>query len=443
MSARQTPASSTARAAPAGGRRVAATPVRARGSDVADEPRVEPDSAAGAAGAAAARPLEIAGPAEAQVPVEPEPALVGRPRDPAPALEHEAGEPPAPEPRARGARHSGRAIELTSRGPGQAGGRRPGTRRPKRARPEIQAPRGRLRSRLLPGAPRAAAAAAVRRLAEPIEPEEGCGGTRPAVPATRAEPRREEPVPVAPQPAHPSRAARVGRISRAKEVLTCGRLPRRRPRGRARRRRAAGAGGCPRVGAGAGGGALHVAIDAIQIVTPPAAPPAATRSRRSRPRPAHLCTEGRRVGGVTAIQGVDDTLKKIARTRRSSLANAPKITVGPLRPRATDLRLNWFLYRISPHPAYRNMEPPRHGDADRARAPAARAPAPLPAHGVPGRRRRTAATRSSSRTRRWPRPCARCTRTRSSARPTRSCPRSRSRWSSRCASRWSRSTSRR
>jgi hypothetical protein len=67
------------------------------------------------------------------------------------------------------------------------------------------------------------------------------------------------------------------------------------------------------------------------------------------------------MAGVTAIQGVDDTLKHLATDAVAGLTPKPRITVGPLDVDASDLRLNWFLYRIVPNTAYRNMEPPRTG----------------------------------------------------------------------------------
>jgi hypothetical protein len=67
------------------------------------------------------------------------------------------------------------------------------------------------------------------------------------------------------------------------------------------------------------------------------------------------------MAGVTAIQGVDDTLKKLTTDAVAGLTEKPDITVGPLDRDSDALRLNWFLYRISPNLAYRNMEPPRNG----------------------------------------------------------------------------------
>ncbi len=67
------------------------------------------------------------------------------------------------------------------------------------------------------------------------------------------------------------------------------------------------------------------------------------------------------MASITAIQGVDDTLKKLTTDAVASLAEKPDVTVGPLDRDSDVLRLNWFLYRITPNQAYRNMEPPRTG----------------------------------------------------------------------------------
>jgi hypothetical protein len=64
---------------------------------------------------------------------------------------------------------------------------------------------------------------------------------------------------------------------------------------------------------------------------------------------------------VTAIQGVDETLKEVAKQAVASLTPKPDVTVGPLDRDDDELRLNWFLYRVAPNPAYRNMEPPATG----------------------------------------------------------------------------------
>ena len=67
------------------------------------------------------------------------------------------------------------------------------------------------------------------------------------------------------------------------------------------------------------------------------------------------------MGDVHAIQGVDDTLRKISSDAVATLAPKPQITVGALDAELEELHLNWFLYRVSPNAAYRNMEPPRTG----------------------------------------------------------------------------------
>ena len=69
------------------------------------------------------------------------------------------------------------------------------------------------------------------------------------------------------------------------------------------------------------------------------------------------------MGTVNAIHGVDDTLKTIAKDAVKSLGTVPDVTVGPLKSGRSNplLRVNWFLYRIDPNPAFRNMEPPRTG----------------------------------------------------------------------------------
>ena len=64
---------------------------------------------------------------------------------------------------------------------------------------------------------------------------------------------------------------------------------------------------------------------------------------------------------VTAIQGVDEILYTLSNAAVASLNPKPDVTVGPLDGDETGLRLNWFLYRVSPDPTYRNMEPPNNG----------------------------------------------------------------------------------
>ena len=73
------------------------------------------------------------------------------------------------------------------------------------------------------------------------------------------------------------------------------------------------------------------------------------------------------MSGVTAIQGVDDILRKLANDAVATLSPKPDITVGPLDAEVEGLRLNWFLYRVSPDVAYRNMEPPQTGGWQTAR----------------------------------------------------------------------------
>jgi hypothetical protein len=67
------------------------------------------------------------------------------------------------------------------------------------------------------------------------------------------------------------------------------------------------------------------------------------------------------MAGVQAIQGVDDTLRGVSNAAVAGLVPKPKITVGGLDVEDDDLRLNWFLYRVSPQPAFTNMEPPLTG----------------------------------------------------------------------------------
>ena len=64
---------------------------------------------------------------------------------------------------------------------------------------------------------------------------------------------------------------------------------------------------------------------------------------------------------VTAIQGVDEILYALSTAAVAGLNPKPDITVGPLDVEEAALRLNWFLYRVSPDPTYRNMEPPNGG----------------------------------------------------------------------------------
>ncbi len=67
------------------------------------------------------------------------------------------------------------------------------------------------------------------------------------------------------------------------------------------------------------------------------------------------------MAGISAIQGVDDTLKTVVDGAVDDLLPKPLVTVGPLDRDHDGLRLNWFLYRIVPNAAFRNMEPPQTG----------------------------------------------------------------------------------
>jgi hypothetical protein len=67
------------------------------------------------------------------------------------------------------------------------------------------------------------------------------------------------------------------------------------------------------------------------------------------------------MGGIAAIQGVDETLNQLSTAAVAGLTPLPGVTIGPLDRDDDHLRVNWFLYRIEPNPAYANMEPPRTG----------------------------------------------------------------------------------
>jgi hypothetical protein len=74
---------------------------------------------------------------------------------------------------------------------------------------------------------------------------------------------------------------------------------------------------------------------------------------------------------ANAIQVIDDTLKRLADAGLGDAGMSPKpeVTVGSLDREAEGPRLNWFLYRIEPNPAFRNMEPPRTGSHTSRGAP--------------------------------------------------------------------------
>lgn len=67
------------------------------------------------------------------------------------------------------------------------------------------------------------------------------------------------------------------------------------------------------------------------------------------------------MAGVAAIHGVDNTLRDLTTQAVAGISPTVGVTVGPLDRDDDRLRLNWFLYRVTPNPAYRNMEPPRTG----------------------------------------------------------------------------------
>ncbi|GAA0712571.1 DUF4255 domain-containing protein [Dactylosporangium roseum] len=66
---------------------------------------------------------------------------------------------------------------------------------------------------------------------------------------------------------------------------------------------------------------------------------------------------------ANAIQVADTVLKRLAEAGIADAALQPKpeVTIGPLDREAEGPRLNWYLYRISPHPGFRAMEHPGTG----------------------------------------------------------------------------------
>jgi hypothetical protein len=68
---------------------------------------------------------------------------------------------------------------------------------------------------------------------------------------------------------------------------------------------------------------------------------------------------------------VDETLKRLtdAGLVDAGITTKPDVTVSPLDRDDDGPRLNWFLYGISPHPSFRNMEHPRTGPSNRRGAP--------------------------------------------------------------------------
>lgn len=65
--------------------------------------------------------------------------------------------------------------------------------------------------------------------------------------------------------------------------------------------------------------------------------------------------------GPPVIAGVDEVLRVLTTEALKGLASPVGVSVGPLDRPGTDARLNWFLYRLEPAPAYLNMEPPVTG----------------------------------------------------------------------------------
>lgn len=64
---------------------------------------------------------------------------------------------------------------------------------------------------------------------------------------------------------------------------------------------------------------------------------------------------------TTAIQGVDDTLRQLATDALAGQVPPVAVTLGPVDRDDSRARVNWFLYRVRPNPAYVNMEPPATG----------------------------------------------------------------------------------
>jgi hypothetical protein len=65
--------------------------------------------------------------------------------------------------------------------------------------------------------------------------------------------------------------------------------------------------------------------------------------------------------GLPVIVGVDTVLRTLSLEAVGSLPDPVTVTVGPLDRPVGSARLNWFLYRITPAPAYVNMEYPDTG----------------------------------------------------------------------------------
>jgi hypothetical protein len=67
------------------------------------------------------------------------------------------------------------------------------------------------------------------------------------------------------------------------------------------------------------------------------------------------------MAGIAAIHGVDNTLRDLTTQAVAPVNPTVAVTVGPPDRDDDRLRLNWFLYRVTPNPTFRNMEPPRTG----------------------------------------------------------------------------------
>ncbi len=65
--------------------------------------------------------------------------------------------------------------------------------------------------------------------------------------------------------------------------------------------------------------------------------------------------------GPPVIAGVDEVLRVLTTEALKGLGNPVGVSVGPLDRPVGGARLNWFLYRIEPSPAYVNMESPAVG----------------------------------------------------------------------------------
>lgn len=63
------------------------------------------------------------------------------------------------------------------------------------------------------------------------------------------------------------------------------------------------------------------------------------------------------MSAITVIQGVDETLRAITTNAVEHLNPVPGVTVGPLDRDSSELRLNWFLYRVSRNEVFQNLSP--------------------------------------------------------------------------------------